>query len=185
MVYDSRLSLMMDELKIRVAIRTTARISFVLFLGAFLGNALYRLWPAAATCWVKENKDRFTLGFAGSHTVHLVFILALVASLGRGDLLNELGWIVLVAFSTGFLFIYALAAGVLFGNRAFWVASPRFELCAHYFLIAVFGWGFALSGVMRPLFYTPFLLTVIAAIGLRIAAAIRSRKMAVLTATAR
>jgi hypothetical protein len=38
---------MMDEMTIRVAIRATARISFVLFLGAFLGDALYYLAPAA------------------------------------------------------------------------------------------------------------------------------------------
>jgi methionine sulfoxide reductase heme-binding subunit len=176
---------MLDEMAIRVAIRTTARISFVLFLGAFLGDALYRLVPAAATRWLKANKGTFTLGFAGSHTVHLAFILALVGAVGREHLLNELGWIVVVAFSTGFLFIYALAADVLFSHRTFWLASPRFEACAHYFLIAVFGWGFALSGLKRPLFYTPFLLTVIAAIAVRIAAAIRSRKMAALTATAR
>ena len=69
---------MMDETTIRVAIRATARISFVLFLGAFLGDALYRLMPAAATRWLKANKDGFTLGFAGSHTVHLAFIFALI-----------------------------------------------------------------------------------------------------------
>ena len=93
----------MDETTIRVAIRTTARISFVLFLGAFLGNALYRLVPAAATSWLKANKDGFTLGFAGSHTVHLAFILALIAALGRQHLLNELGWVVVVSFAIGFL----------------------------------------------------------------------------------
>ena len=172
----SNVTPMMDETLIRVAIRTTARISFVLFLGAFVGDALYRLWPAATTRWLKENKGRFTLGFAGSHTVHLVFILALVAALGLERLV--------VAFSTGFLFVYALAAGVLLGHGAFWAASPRFESCAHYFLITVFGWGFALSGVMRPLFYTPFLLTVVAAIGVRIAVAIRARKEHVLGASA-
>jgi hypothetical protein len=74
---------MMDETTIRVAIRATARISFVLFLGAFLGDALYRLMPAAATRWLKAHKDGFTLGFAGSHTVHLAFILALMAAIGR------------------------------------------------------------------------------------------------------
>jgi hypothetical protein len=35
----------MNETTIRVAIRATARISFVLFLSAFLGDALYRLIP--------------------------------------------------------------------------------------------------------------------------------------------
>jgi len=73
----------MEETTIRVAMRATARISFVLFLGAFLGDALYRLMPAAATRWLKAHKDGFTLGFAGSHTVHLAFILTLVVAIGR------------------------------------------------------------------------------------------------------
>jgi hypothetical protein len=47
---------MMDETTIRVAIRATARISFVLFLGAFLGDALYRLMPADATRWLKVTR---------------------------------------------------------------------------------------------------------------------------------
>ena len=114
----------MDEMTIRVAIRTTARISFVLFLGAFLGTALYRLVPAAATRWLKTSKDWFTLGFAGSHTVHFACILALVAALGREHLLNELGWIVVVAFTIGFLFIYALSAGVVL----------RITHCGHHVL---------------------------------------------------
>jgi methionine sulfoxide reductase heme-binding subunit len=173
---------MMDEMTIRVAIRTTARISFVLFLGAFIGNALYRLVRAAATRWLKENKDRFTLGFAASHTVHLAFILALVAALGREHLLNELGWIVLVAFSAGFLFIYALAADVLLRHRTF--LSSRFETLAHYYLIVLFVVGFTLSGIARPLFYTPFILLAVAAVGARIAAAVRSRKEQVLSARA-
>jgi methionine sulfoxide reductase heme-binding subunit len=173
---------MMDEMTIRLAIRATARVSFVLFLGAFLGNSLYRLVPAAATRWLKENKDRFTLGFAASHTVHLAFILALVATLGREHLLNELGWIVLVAFVTGFLFIYALAADVLFRHRTF--LSSRFEPLAHYYLIVLFVVGFTLSGIARPLFYTPFILLAVAAVGLRIAAAVRSRREQVLSARA-
>lgn len=171
----------MDETMIRVAIRTTARISFVLFLGAFLGEAAYRLWPTAATLWLKESKGRFTLGFAGSHTVHLVFILALVSVLGRAHLLNELGWIVFVSFVTGFLFIYGLAAGVLFRHHTFW--ASRLEAVAHYYLITLFVVGFALSGITRPLFYIPFVVVAITAIGVRIAA-IRSRKGHLLRASA-
>lgn len=173
---------MMDEMTIRVAIRTTARISFVLFLGAFLGNTLYRLVPAAATRWLKENKDGFILGFAGSHTVHLAFILALVAALGRQHLLNELGWVVVVSFATGFLFIYTLAADVLLHHRTF--LSSRLEAAAHYYLLTLFVVGFTLSGITRPLFYTPFILVAVAAVGVRIAVAVRSRKEHLLGASA-
>ena len=54
----------MDETTIRVAIRATARISFVLFLGAFVGNALFCVMPSAATRWLKANKDGFILEIA-------------------------------------------------------------------------------------------------------------------------
>src|SRR5215472_9143481 len=162
---------MMDETTIRVAIRATARISFVLFLGAFLGDALYRLMPAAATRWLKANKDGFTLGFAGSHTVHLAFILALVAAIGREHALKG---IMVVAFTTGFLFIYALAAGVLLRHRTFW--SSRFEALTHYYLMTLFAFSFTRHAITRPLFYTPFVLVAVTAIGMRVAVAIRSRK---------
>jgi hypothetical protein len=98
--------------------------------------------------------------------------------------LNELGWIVVVAFSTGFLFIYALAAGVLLRSYKCWLTSPRFGAFAHYFLITLFAFAFALSGIMRPIFYAPFVLAAIGDLGVRITAAIRSRKMDVVTASA-
>ncbi len=170
----------MDEMTIRVAIRTTARISFVLFLGAFLGDALYRLRPAAATRWLKANKDGFTLGFAGSHTVHLAGILTLVAVIGREHVFS--GWIMVVAFPIGFLFIYALATGVLFPHLPFW--SPRFESLAHWYLMALFAVSFMRHAITTPLFYTPFVLVAAIAAGVRIAAAIRSRKAQVLGASA-
>ena len=162
---------MMDEMTIRVAIRTTARISFVLFLGAFLGNALYCLVPAPATRWLKANKDGLTLGFAGSHAVHLAFILALVAAIGRERALKR---IMVVAFTIGFLFIYALAADVLFRHRTFW--SSRFEALAHYYLMTLFAVSFMRHAIATPPFYTPFVLVAVSAIGLRIAVGIRSRK---------
>jgi methionine sulfoxide reductase heme-binding subunit len=96
---------MMDEMTIRVAIRATARMSFILFLGAFLGNAFYSLVPAATTRWLKANKDRLTLGFAASHTVHLAFILTLMVAIGREHAFKGT---MVVAFTTGFLFIYAV-----------------------------------------------------------------------------
>jgi hypothetical protein len=153
-----------------VAIRTTARISFFLFLGAFLGNALYRLVPVTPTRWLKANKDGLTLGFAASHTVHLAFILTLVAAIGREHVFK--GWIMVVAFPTGFLFIYALAAGVLFRHLTF--SSSRFEALAHYYLMTLFVVSFMRHAITRPFFYTPFVLVAVTAVGLRIGVAIRT-----------
>jgi hypothetical protein len=108
-----------------------------------------------------------------------------VAALGREHLLEELGWRVFISFVTGFLFIYALAAGVLLHGRTLWFTSPRFEAFAHYFLITLFAFAFAYSGQTKPLFYAPFILAAIAALGVRITAAIRSRKLEGSAATAR
>ena len=168
----------MDETLIRVAIRTTARTSFVLFLSAFLSGALYQLWPAVTTRWLKENQGRFTLGFAASHAVHFAFILVLVAKLGRKHLLDELGWVVFIAFATGFLLIYALALAVLLRRREFWLTSPGFEAFAHYLLLTLFAFAFALSGMTKPLFYAPFVLAAIVALAVRLTAAARARKAA-------
>jgi methionine sulfoxide reductase heme-binding subunit len=170
---------MMDEMTIRLAIRATARISFVLFLGAFLGNAFYSLVPAATTRWLKENKDRFTLGFAASHTVHLAFILTLVLAVGREHAFKGT---MVVAFTIGFLFIYALAAGVLFRRRPF--LSSHFESLAHYYLIALFAFSFTRHAITKPFVYTPLVLVAVTAIGVRIASAIRSRKTQALGANA-
>lgn len=161
----------MDETTIRVAIRATARISFVLFLGAFLGNTLYALVPNAATRWLKAHKDGFTLGFAGSHTVHLAFILILAAAIGRENVLKG---IMPIPFTVGFLLIYALAAGVLFRYRTF--LPSRFEALAHYYLISLFTVSFTRHAIKEPFFYAPLVLVAVTAIGVRIAVAIRSRK---------
>ncbi len=163
---------MMDEGTIRVAIRATARISFVLFLGAFLGDALYRLMPAAATRWLKANKDGLTLGFAGSHTVHLALILTLMAEIGRDNVLKR---VMPVTFTVGFLFIYALAAGVLLHHYPVW--SSRFEALAHYYLIGLFTFSFTRHAIKEPAFYVPFALIAFLAIAVRIAAAIRSQRV--------
>jgi len=87
-----------------------------------------------------------------------------------------------VAFPTGFLFIYALAAGILFRRLRFW--SPRFEALAHCYLMALFVVSFTLHAITRPLFYTPFVLVALTSIGVRVAVAIRTRKEHILGASA-
>jgi methionine sulfoxide reductase heme-binding subunit len=174
----------MDEMLVRVGIRATARISFVLFLGAFLSGALHQLWPGGTTRWLKDNKGRFILGFAASHLVHLAFILTLVASFGARTLVGR-GWGVFVAFVIGFPFIYALAFATAVRERDFWLTSPYFESFAHYLLLALFTFAFALHGLTRPVFYAPFVLAAIGALLIRLASIAASRKVPALTSNAR
>ncbi len=166
----------MDEILIRAGIRVTARVSFVLFLGAFLSSALYQLFPLDTTRWLKDNKHRFTLGFAASHLVHLAFILTLVASFGARVLVGR-GWGVLIGFVTGFPFIYALAIAALLRNRNFWLTSQSFEALAHYLLMTLFVFAFTLHAVTRPVFYAPFVVAGIAALTVRLSSVVASRKL--------
>lgn len=170
----------MDETIIRMGIRATARVSFALFLGAFLAGALHQLWPGAITDWLKDNKGRFTLGFAASHLVHLGFILTLAASFGPQTLIGR-RWGVFVAFVTGFPFIYALALATLLRSRKFWLTSRLFETLAHYLLLTLFTFAFALHALAKPIFYAPFVLASLAALLIRLASAASSRKVATLT----
>ncbi len=116
--------------------------------------------------------------------MHLAFILTLVANFGTRTLIGR-GWVVFIAFVIGFPFIYALALAFLLRERKFWLTSPRFETFAHYLLLTLFTFAFVLHSLTNLLFYAPFVLAAIGALGLRITAAIRSRKITVSTATAR
>lgn len=61
---------------IRLLIRATARTSLLLFGLAFTAAALWRLWPGAATQWLRRNRRYLGVSFAVSHAIHLAAIIA-------------------------------------------------------------------------------------------------------------
>lgn len=61
----------------RMVIRATARTSLVLFLAAFAASAAFKLWPTPFTRWLRRNRRQLGLGFAMSHFVHALAIIAL------------------------------------------------------------------------------------------------------------
>src|SRR5262249_17286850 len=143
----------------------------------FLVTRFTALCPT--TRWLKANKNGFTLGFAGSHTGHLAFILTLMAAVGRDNVLKS---VMVIAFTTGYLFIYGLAVGPLYHHPP--ALFSYFEALAHYYLMTLFAVSFTGHAMTKPLFYTPFALVAVAAIGLRIAAAFQARKEQTLSASA-
>jgi hypothetical protein len=86
------------------------------------------------------------LSFAWSHTVHLGFILALIAAIGREHALKGT---MVVAFTTGFLFIYGLAADVLFRHRTLIRAGGWFSRTEHANILIHL--CLEASGSMKPL----------------------------------
>lgn len=93
----------------RMVIRSTARNSLVLFLAAFAASAAFKLWPAPFTRWLRRNRRQLALGFAMSHFIHALAIIAL----WQTD--PGVFWVLtnpksLVTGGTAYLFIALLAA---------------------------------------------------------------------------
>jgi methionine sulfoxide reductase heme-binding subunit len=55
-----------------LASRYTARVSFPIFIVAYLASSLARLWPGEASRAILSRRRQWGLGFAFAHTVHLV-----------------------------------------------------------------------------------------------------------------
>jgi sulfoxide reductase heme-binding subunit YedZ len=114
---------------IRMAIRATARTSFVLFALAFSASALLVLWPNAWTRWQRRNRRYLGLSFAVSHTVHAAAIVAF-ASLDpvQFHLQSNTGTIVSGGIAYGFIAAMALTS---FDRTATWL-GPRAWRILHW-----------------------------------------------------
>jgi hypothetical protein len=96
------------EAGLRLCIRATARTSVTLFLAAFLASTLRRLWPGPATIWLLQNRRYVGLGFAVSHLLHLLAILALhdVAP----EAFADVPWVTFIVGGGGFVVVGIMAA---------------------------------------------------------------------------
>jgi DMSO/TMAO reductase YedYZ heme-binding membrane subunit len=68
-----------DREATRLALRATARVSFVYFILAFVAAPLARLRPGVASAWLVRRRRAFGVAFGGSMTVHVGCILRLYA----------------------------------------------------------------------------------------------------------
>ncbi len=66
-----------DESSLRIAIRQTARISVVLFLGTFISTAVRRFYPGKMSNWLLKNRRYLGISFAISHLFHALAIIGL------------------------------------------------------------------------------------------------------------
>lgn len=133
----------MSESEIRLLLRITARTSCLLFSAAFVADSLRALWPTSFALWLARNRDRFFLGFAASHTVHLglvITLLSIVPVMPR----REIYALVLGGFV--FVLIYALAAAAIArfinGKQLAVIGSAGFASFATYTIWLVFAAGF-------------------------------------------
>jgi len=159
----------MTEQEIRLVLRITARTTFVLFAGAFTADALVALWPAKLTDWLVRNRDRFILGFAASHTVHLGAIIALFSTM---PVIPPREKYVFVVGGFVFVLLYGLAAAAIarsFGKHLAIVGSTGFESFAMYTIWLVFASGFVPRIVKGWPIYSVLGVMALAAIVVRVA----------------
>lgn len=164
---------------VRRVIRLTARSSLLLFVLAFTASSLAELAPSRATGWLRRNRRAFGLGFAFSHGVHAVGIIALahVAPAVFDALTTPVSFI---AGGLGYALIIALAATS--SQRAVACLGEHRWSMLHtrgvWFLAVFFVINFGRRAVHRPEAYWPYMALILAAIALRLIAKRRRARMA-------
>jgi hypothetical protein len=154
------------EPAIRLLLRSTARTSFLLFSGAFVASAVYRLWRNPFTSWLRQNRRYLGVSFALSHALHAAAIAALLRMSAE-----RIEPPVLVLGGLAYLFIAAMTA-TSFDRTAAWLGPRRWRLlhtAGVYYLWSAFALNF-LALAARERFYVPFAVLAAAAPLLRAAA---------------
>ena len=169
----------MTEPEIRLLLRITARTSFLLFAVAFAAGGLRALWPGKLTGWVARNSDRFLLGFAASHTVHLGLVITLLSTLTVIPR-REIYALVLGGFV--FVLIYALTAAAIARSMGYkqlaLIGSAGFTSFAMYTIWLVFALGFVPRIIKGWPIYSVLGALALAAILFRIAGQARKSRAA-------
>ncbi len=163
-----------DEQGMRMAIRATARTSYILFLGAFVASALRRIWSNSFTAWLLKNRRYLGISMAVSHTYHAIAILGLwFATSGVTPKFDPGG-------ALGYLFLIAMTI-TSFERPAAWIGQPAWKILhttgMHFFWLA-FTLEFSLRIQESMLIYLPLVILLVLAIMLRLFAPRMQRKFA-------
>jgi hypothetical protein len=163
---------------LRLAVRFTARWSFLFFWLAYAGGAMTILF-APAFAGLARQARALGLAFAAAIQVHIGLVVWLGVVIGQIPLQGGVFWFFLVAlFFTYLLALMSFGIGMRNLGRLW---RPLLFLSATYILIA-FGRDFVLGALTQKTYewryaaeYVPFALLSLIAIPLRLAAFLRQR----------
>jgi methionine sulfoxide reductase heme-binding subunit len=99
----------MNEATLRMVLHLTARMTFVVFVGAYIGNALRDLWPGVFSAWLSRSRDWFIVGIGASHTLHLAAIVAYYQVVGW----SQIRFLRVLPGGLTYMVIYALAVAAI------------------------------------------------------------------------
>lgn len=158
----------------RIATRHTAQLAFPLFLVAFLASSIARLWPGPLSRALLARRRALGLAFATAQLVHGATIL-LYARHAQAVLAPDFNF---VAGAVGFLLVGAMAATS--NDAAVQRLGPRRWRALHrtgqVYLFVIFAVTYA-GRVARDPAWWPGLALLVAALAIRLAAAIQSRSL--------
>ena len=154
-----------NEPSLRMAVRATARTSFVLFLAAFVAFALRQIHSNPFAQWLVDNYRYLVISMAVSYGFHAIAIGSLAIAISETNFLYDPGGIL------GYLFILAMMVTSFdrmssgFDRRSVKVLHG---VGMYYFWLA-FTYTFSLRLSDSVPFYLPFVIVLGVAIVLRLA----------------
>lgn len=156
-----------------LAARWTARVGFPVFIIAYSASSLLRLWPGTLTKALVRDRRWWGLGFAASHTVHLYALLTYLKV--SGDT-RPVAVLIVAGGAYVMMFLMALTSNQA-AMRALGANWKRLHTLGIHWLWLVFFASYA-GRIMKPESHMTGLIgttIVLLALGLRIAAWIKSR----------
>ncbi len=169
--------------RLGMALRATARWSFLLFCLATYGGALTVLFSSSFQALARRGRD-LGLAFASAQSVHIILVVWLLYSAP-----DAIPRSYLIVFCIGVFWVYVLAAFSLSSTLSAWLGSWRWKIVRKIgveYIAFAFAFEFAnriLDGNRaNALHYFPLFAAAVGGPLLRIAAAIKRRSNAENTA---
>jgi methionine sulfoxide reductase heme-binding subunit len=156
----------------RLLIRLTARSSCILFLLAFITSAWQKLKPSRVSQWLLQNRRYLGLSMAISHGFHAVAIAGVAVLTSENMVRNN--------FDANLGYVFILLMSITSFQRPAELLGRRGWKILHtlgiYYLWLSFTVGFGKRIGESWLFYTPWVIMLIAALILRLLVLVKNQK---------
>lgn len=157
----------------QLAARHTARLAFFAFLPVYVASAWHRLAPGPLSRWLMQNRRSLGLAFAAAHTVHLAALVAFNTIAGQRP---DAATLVVGGGAYAMLFAMVATSSDAAVRRLGARRWKQLHAVGIHWLWFVFAFSYGGRVAEGQLAFVPLLGLALAALGLRIAARLRSRR---------